>query len=159
MGTAALSTSVGDELFQSPQFGMMRQLCLVAMRSVEHDILKPAMIFLQKLAMSRTNWAAGQQMDEVMTVVLLHFHTWPRHVSGQSFKLFQAFLERHEAAFLALAVSPSVPCMQNLPPTEQAIAHHAIRTLRGPRLKAFLGDLAAISRGDATLDMLHGYAP
>merc|ERR1711865_141539 len=98
-------------------------------------------------------------MQEVIENVLLHFHLWPRSVGGQAFKLFQAFLERQEAVFLTLAVSPAVPCTQNLPPAEQAIAHHAFRTLRGPRFKAFMTDLAAVARGDSSMDMLHVYAP
>merc|ERR1719498_535985 len=105
----------------------MRQLCLLALRSSEHEILKPSMIFLQKLAMSRTSWAAGQPLQELIETVLLHFHTWPRSVSGQSFKLFSAFVERHEAVFIPLALSTGVPCTKGLPQAEQGIAHHAFR--------------------------------
>mmetsp|Transcript_112005 Transcript_112005/g.176932 ORF Transcript_112005/g.176932 Transcript_112005/m.176932 type:complete len:952 (-) Transcript_112005:57-2912(-) len=156
--TAALSTSVGEDLFRSPQVPMLRQLCLLAVQSAERDILKPAMIFLLKLMMSRTEWAAGQSAKEVVEGVLSNFHKWPRSLAEQTFKLFSSLLERCETLFLELASSQAVPCMTVLPPAEQAIAQHAFRTLRGPRFKAFLGDLGAIARGDSSMDMLHVYA-
>eukprot|EP00929_Paragymnodinium_shiwhaense_P048050 TRINITY_DN24354_c0_g1_i1.p1 TRINITY_DN24354_c0_g1~~TRINITY_DN24354_c0_g1_i1.p1 ORF type:complete len:970 (+),score=194.39 TRINITY_DN24354_c0_g1_i1:67-2910(+) len=155
---AALAASAGDGLCQLPQLSLLTQLCVLAVRSTDQDVLKPVLLFLQKLAMSRTDGARVQNMQEVIQAVLLHFHLWPRSVGGHVYKLFQAFVERHEAVFLPLAVSPSVPSVATLPAAEQAIAHRAFQSLRGPRFRAFLGDLGAVARGDNQADVLQVYA-
>jgi len=155
--TSSLATSVGDELFQSPQLPMLRELCLLATRSTDQDILRPSLQFLQKLAMCRTIDVQAQNIKEVIENVLLNFHTWPRILVGHIFKLFSAFVERHNAVFMPLALNPAVPCIAGLPPAEQAIAQKAFQNLRGPRFKAFLSDLGQVARGEASADMLQTY--
>merc|ERR1712194_402722 len=151
---AGLATSVGDELFQCPQIPMVREVCLAAAQSADQDILKPTLLVLQKVVMSRTIDPAAQNVPDIIKIVLLSFHKWPRSLAGQTFKLFSAMVERHEAVFLPIAMSPEVPCMGSLPGSEQAVAQHAFRTVRGPRFKMFLGDLAAVARGENTADCI-----
>jgi len=136
---------------------MLRELCLLATRSTDQDILRPSLQFLQKLAMCRTIDVQAQNIKEVIENVLLNFHTWPRILVGHIFKLFSAFVERHNAVFMPLALNPAVPCIAGLPPAEQAIAQKAFQNLRGPRFKAFLSDLGQVARGEASADMLQTY--
>merc|ERR1712050_73953 len=103
--------------------------------------------------MSRSVGTAAQNVQEIIQAVLLYFHTWPRSICGQTFKLFSAFAERHEAVFLPLATSPAVPCLASLPPAEQEIARKAFQCMRGPRLKAFLGDISAVARRENSVDV------
>jgi len=161
---SGLATSVGEELFQSPQLPLIAQLCILAIRSADQDILKPALLFLLKLVTSRTPGAVAhcsgpeQNVQDIIRAALLNFHTWPRSLGSQTFKLFSAFLELHEAVFMPLATSPGVPSVAGLDPPEQAIAHQAFRSLRGCKLRAFLGDLGAVVRRENTPDVLQMYA-
>jgi len=161
---SSLAASVGEELFQAPQLPVLTQLCASAIRTTDQDILKPALLFLQKLATSRLPGcearccAPEQDVRGIIQAVLLHFHTWPRSAGAQTFKLFCALLERHEGLFLPLVTSPSLPCVAGLAPAEQAIAHAAFRRLRGGRLRAFLGDLGAVARRENSADILQAYA-
>lgn len=151
---SVLATGMGDDLFCSAQVPMLAQLCIMAVRSTDQEILKPTLQFLHELVMCRT---LVSDSSPVMQAVLLHFHTWPRSVGGMIFKLFSAFLERHEAVFLHLACDPAVPSMAGLPPAERAVAQRAVSVLRGPRLRAFLADLGAVARSENTVDVLQAY--
>merc|ERR1712187_184694 len=121
-------------------------------------ILKPTLVFLQKLVMSRSVNAKAQNFNEIMQTALLHFHNWPRMISGQTFKLFSAFLERCEPEFIKLVLSLAVPCIVCLPAAEQEIARKAFQALRGPRLKAFLVDISAVAKSENRADVLQAYA-
>merc|ERR1719237_436371 len=129
----------------------------MALAATDTDILKPVLTFLLKLLMCRATSLTPQLLQEVVQAVLQHFHKWPRMLGTQIFKVFSAMIERHEAAFLPLATSPSLPAVAGLPPTEQAISQQAFRSLRGPRLRAFLGDLGAVARRENSPDALHAY--
>merc|ERR1712216_67875 len=106
---------------------------------------------------SRSAGAKSQNFKEIMQAALIHFHNWPRIISGQTFKLFSAFLERCENDFIPLVLSPAVPSIACLPPAEQEIARKAFQALRGPRLKAFLMDLSAVARSENGADVLQAY--
>jgi len=161
---AGLAAGVGDDLFGTPHLPVLLQLCLLAIRTTDQDILKPVLLVLQKLVMSRSPAAVAcvkgpdQNVREIIQVVLLHFHTWPRSIGAQTFKLFCAFLERHEAVFMPMVMAPAWPCFACLAPAEQAIAFAAFQHLRGGHLRAFLGDLGAVAREENTSDILQVYA-
>merc|ERR1712060_864465 len=130
----------------------------MAVQAKDQDILKPTILLLQKIVMARSMSAEAQNVQEISRVVLMNFHGWPRSLAGQSFKLFSALVERHEATFLPMAMSPEVPCISCLPIAEQTLAQHAFRSVRGPRFKMFLGDLGAVARGENSADILQVYA-
>mmetsp|Transcript_42534 Transcript_42534/g.121670 ORF Transcript_42534/g.121670 Transcript_42534/m.121670 type:complete len:321 (+) Transcript_42534:740-1702(+) len=154
---SSLAASLGDELFQSAQLETLLRLCTMALAVAETDVLKPVLAFLLKLVMWRSPALTPQIVQEIIQPVLLNFHKWPRIWGAQIFKLFSAFIERHEAIFVPLAASPSLPCVAGLPPGERAIAQKAFQGLRGPRLRAFLGDLGAVARSENSADVLHAY--
>merc|ERR1719343_1577028 len=118
----------------------------MALASTESDVLRPVLNSLVKLLMLRSAVLTPQVVQEVAQAVLANFHRWPRVMGGHLLKAFTALIERHEAVFLQLALSPALPAVATLPPAEQAIAQNAFRGLRGPRLRAFLGDLGAVAR-------------
>jgi len=161
---SGLAAGVGEELFQSPQLPLITQLCILAVRASDQDVLRPALLFLLKLVMSRSPAAVARcngpelNIRDIIQAVLLHFHLWPRSLGSQTFKLFSAFLERHEAVFMPLVLSHGVPCIASLEPAEQAIAQKAFQNLRGGRLRAFLGDLGAVARRENSADILGMYA-
>lgn len=161
---SGLAAGVGEDLFLSPQLPLITQLCILAVRSTDQDILKPALNFLLKLLMSRSPGALAQlsgpeqNVRSIIEAVLGNFHLWPRILGSLIFKIFSAFLERHEAVFMPLALSPCVPSVASLEPAEQQIAQRAFQALRGARLRAFLGDLGAVARRDNTADILQMYA-
>merc|ERR1712232_1486393 len=49
-------------------------------QSTTYDILKPIILVLQKVVMSRTISPAAQNIQEVIRVVLFSFHKWPRSI-------------------------------------------------------------------------------
>eukprot|EP00928_Gymnodinium_smaydae_P004050 TRINITY_DN11417_c0_g1_i3.p1 TRINITY_DN11417_c0_g1~~TRINITY_DN11417_c0_g1_i3.p1 ORF type:complete len:808 (+),score=192.14 TRINITY_DN11417_c0_g1_i3:582-3005(+) len=155
---AALATTLGEELFRSPQLQMLSQLCVLATRSSDQDILKPALLFLQRLVMTRVEAVAAAHAQDVIQAVLANFQIWPRSVGAQTYRLFMALMERHEAVFLQLSNNPALPCVAHLPPAEAAIALGAFKSLRGPRLRAFLADVAAVARRENTPEVLQAYA-
>jgi len=159
---SALAASVGEDLFATPQLPLLTELCVHALCSEDQDVLKPALLFLQKLIMSRSQGAitycgGGGTIQVIVRAILTHFHKWPRMMGMNTFKLFSALLERHEAIFLSLAKSPDVPCIVSLEPAERAIAHKGFEKLRGGKLRAFLGDLGAVARRENSADILQAY--
>jgi hypothetical protein len=159
---SALAASVGEDLFATPQLPLLTELCVHALGSEDHDVLKPALLFIQKLLMSRSQGAVaycgiGGAIQVIVRAVLAHFHKWPRMLGMNTFKLFSALLERHEAIVVSLATSPDVPCIVSLQPAEREIAHKGFQNLRGPKLRAFLGDLGAVARRENSADILQAY--
>ena len=51
---------------------------------------------LPKLVIWGSNWGRGFRCS-LVKAVLVHFHSWPRSIGGQSFKVFCAIAERYEA--------------------------------------------------------------
>jgi len=156
---SSLASSVGDELFQSQHMPALAQLCVSALRSSEQDVLRPVLLFLQKLLVSRAVTLGEQDVTAICQAILLQFHTWPRSMNAQSFKVFSALAERHELVFFAaVAASKAVPALSALPAAEQLISQSAFEKLRGPRLRAFLNDIGTVARGENTSDVLQAYA-
>mmetsp|Transcript_14180 Transcript_14180/g.33492 ORF Transcript_14180/g.33492 Transcript_14180/m.33492 type:complete len:952 (+) Transcript_14180:45-2900(+) len=154
----SLAASVGEDIFQAQAAAQLRQLCLAVLPSQEVDALRPAILFLQKLVMSRVAQAAVQNPKEVIECTLMNFHRWPRLLAGSMWKLFMAFAERHEVLFLQLLTAVPTPSLVGLPEAERAVALRGLQGLRGPKLKNLLVDLGNIARGDEnSLDALHAY--
>eukprot|EP00927_Polykrikos_kofoidii_P039403 TRINITY_DN33800_c0_g1_i1.p1 TRINITY_DN33800_c0_g1~~TRINITY_DN33800_c0_g1_i1.p1 ORF type:complete len:998 (-),score=118.55 TRINITY_DN33800_c0_g1_i1:453-3377(-) len=154
---AALVKVASDDLMMSAQLPVMRELCVDAIRSNDQNVLRPSLFFLQKLIFSRSLPAETLGAHDIIRVALGHFQRWPRSVGSCVFKLFSAFAERHEEAFIQVATAASLPCVADLSVTERAIVAAAFRSLRGPRLKAFLVDVGAVARGESGADVLLVY--
>lgn len=160
---SALAGSVGDSLFTSRQLAPLSQLCVAALGSTEHEVLKPALVFLQRLLTSRAAQLSSTDVAALAQQVLGRFHQWPRSMSGQIFKVFSAMAERHEQIYLSTVAAAgsagsTAPCMASLSAADRQLAQQALARLRGPRLRALLQDLGAIARGEHTTDMLQSYA-
>ena len=156
---SALAGSVGDALFASQQLAPLSQLCVAALGSVEHEVLKPVLVFLQRLLTSRTVGLSEADVGALAQQVVGRFHQWPRGMSGQICNVFSAMAERHEKVYLStVAASGNAPCMASLPDADKQLAQQALARLRGRRLQAFLQELGAVARGEHTVDMLQTYA-
>eukprot|EP00405_Crypthecodinium_cohnii_P020367 CAMPEP_0206476734 /NCGR_PEP_ID=MMETSP0324_2-20121206/34906_1 /ASSEMBLY_ACC=CAM_ASM_000836 /TAXON_ID=2866 /ORGANISM="Crypthecodinium cohnii, Strain Seligo" /LENGTH=672 /DNA_ID=CAMNT_0053952449 /DNA_START=96 /DNA_END=2114 /DNA_ORIENTATION=+ len=155
---SSMSSTLGDELFQCGQVETLVRLCILALAVTETDVLKPVLNFLQRLLSSTSPALTEQLFQDMMRAILANFHKWPRMLGAQNLKLFNIFIERQEAAFVSMVTDPSLPCLACLPAHEQAIAQQAFRTLRGPRLRAFLGDLGTVARSENSPDVLHAYS-
>eukprot|EP00435_Cladocopium_sp_Y103_P025447 s2988_g6.t1 len=171
---SALAGSVGDSLFTSRQLAPLSQLCVAALGSTEHEVLKPALLFLQRLLTSRTAQLSSTDVAALAQQLVGRFHQYQvrlaskvgtalRSMSGQIFKVFSAMAERHEQIYLSTvaaagSTASTAPCMASLSAADRHLAQQAMARLRGPRLRALLQDLGAIARGEHTVDMLQSYA-
>lgn len=160
---SALAGSVGDSLFSSRQLAPLSQLCVAALGSTEHEVLKPALLFLQRLLTSRSAQLSSTDVAALAQQVVGRFHQWPRSMSGGIFKVFSAMAERHEPIYLSTVAAAgsagsTAPCMASLSAADRQLAQQAMARLRGPRLKHLLQELGDIARGEHTVDMLQSFA-
>ncbi|CAK9033525.1 unnamed protein product [Durusdinium trenchii] len=90
---SSLAGSVGDTLFASQHLAPLSQLCIAALQSTEHEVLKPVLLFLQRLLTQRTLALSDGDVSALAQQVVGRFQQWPRSMSGQIFKVFSAMAE------------------------------------------------------------------
>ncbi|CAJ1356828.1 unnamed protein product, partial [Effrenium voratum] len=75
---SALATSVGDAVFSSQLLAPLCRLCVAALASAEHDVLKPALLFLQRLLTTRAVQLGEADVGQLAQAVVASFSQWPR---------------------------------------------------------------------------------
>ncbi|CAE7763902.1 unnamed protein product [Symbiodinium pilosum] len=156
---SCLAAAAGDALFASPQVPPLAQLSVAALASSEHDVLKPVLVFLQRLLTSRALSLGEGDVSSLAQAIFAHFHAWPRSMNAQTFKVFSALAERHEQVYMStIAAALGAPFMAQLSAADRLLAQQGLARLRGPKLRALLGDLAMLARGEAVADVLQSYA-
>ncbi|CAE7749778.1 unnamed protein product [Symbiodinium sp. CCMP2456] len=148
---SCLAAAAGDALFASPQVPPLAQLSVAALASTEHDVLKPVLVFLQRLLTSRALSLGEGDVSSLAQAIFASFHTWPRSMNTQTFKVFSALAERHEQVYMStIAAAAGAPFLVHLSPADRLLAQQGLARLRGPKLRALLGDLALLTRGEAS---------
>jgi len=156
---SCLAAAAGDALFASPQVPPLAQLSVAALASTEHDVLKPVLVFLQRLLTSRALSLGEGDVSSLAQAIFASFHAWPRSMNTQTFKVFSALAERHEQVYMStIAAAAGAPFLVHLSAADRLLAQQGLARLRGPKLRALLGDLALLTRGEATADALQSYA-
>jgi len=112
---ASIATSTENIILQHARLLPIIQLCMLTIRSSDQDVLKPALQLLLKVLMSRAQGLSAEMISNIIKTIFETFHMWPRSMSGQTFKLFSAIAERHEAIFVQIVNSQAIPSVAGLP--------------------------------------------
>lgn len=161
----ACATHLEEALYGSPWFGQLAQLAARALESSDRELNRAVLQFLLRFAGSsdpRVQQAFVECVPTLAGAVLQHFHKWPAATRKHSSGLFAVLLDGHgpqfHAALLHVWRQPGLPGPHTvLTAEEQEVCARLFGQLRGPRLKAFIWDLAAVGNGSQTPDVLVGY--
>jgi len=177
--------NASEVLYSLPCFRRLEQLAIAALGSSDRELNHSVLQFLLAYSGAHTPRpprkpgeqvldgssalvaAYGQHLflefaPQLVSGVLQQFHKWPKATRKHSFSLFALLLERHydlfHATLLRLWNQPgSSGAHAALTVQEREICVRLFCRLRGPRLKAFLGDLVAMGVGAQTSDVLIAY--
>jgi len=154
-----------EALYTCPSFGKIQELAVMALSSGDRELNKALLQFVVRFATSSCPAAQSQFRSfapPMVTSLLQHFHLWPQATRKHSSQLFVVMLERHAALFRETLV-----CVWQQPGTvgihtalnsqQREVCAKLFEQLRGPRFKAFLGDLVAVANGAQTVDVLVAY--
>jgi len=162
----ASSSYLDEALYGEAYFRALgEQLAVVALSCPDRDLNRAVLQFLLKYAMSTHPGAQQlflQFVPQLVVAVMQNFHKWPAATRKHSSNLFSVLLEKHtdcfHTALLGLWRQPGTPGAHAVLSSDQREScAQLFAQLRGPRLKAFLGDLAAVANGEQTVDVLLAY--
>lgn len=140
-------------------------MTLLALRHADRELNKFTLQFLVKYATSLNEEARRRFacfVPALCEVFLRYFHVWPNAVRKYCSDLFMVLVERHGATFhetlFRVWRNDGVEGVHTfLSPAQRELCASLFKALPGPRLKALLGDLAAIANSANTTDVLLSY--
>lgn len=161
----AAAEHLPEALYGCSCFPQLEQLAVAALQSPDRELNKVTLQFLLHFQASmdpRVQAHFAEFAPSLVRAMLQSFHKWPQATRRNSTLLFTTLLERHPSQFHTALVQlwqqPGTTGVHEcLSPEHREVCLRLFGSLRGPRLKAFLWDLAAVANGAQTVDVLLSY--